>query len=52
MNTNPETAKRKLFDAMQDYLAQRITGADFTAQADYLLRVINPQLDLFKDSTQ
>jgi hypothetical protein len=52
MQTNPDTAKKRLFQLMQDYLAQRITGADFTAQADYLLRVINPQLDLFKDSTQ
>jgi len=52
MNTDPETAKRELFDAMQEYMQGFLTADEFKIRANYLLSLINPQLDLFtEDST-
>jgi len=47
MNTDPETAKRELFDAMQEYLQGVLTMEEFKIRANYLLSLINPQMDLF-----
>jgi len=49
MHTDPDTAKRKLLDAMQSYMQGFLTADEFKIRANYLLSLINPQLDLFSE---